>query len=156
LLDPQFGYERLANALIPALAGVDILSGVGNGGGLIAGFEIAVIDDEIISLIKQIVAGCKVNETTLAYDVMREVIPRDGVFLGEMHTVRQMRKGALWLPGLGRRGEGEGEHAGVVDRARMRAKEILASHQVEPLPEDASRHLDEILARARRELAARR
>jgi trimethylamine:corrinoid methyltransferase-like protein len=80
LLDPQFGYERLANAPIPALAGVDILSGVGNGGGL----------------------------------------------------------------------------AGVIDQARARAKEILASHHVEPPPEDVSRHLDEILAQARRELAARR
>ncbi|HSR34238.1 MAG TPA: trimethylamine methyltransferase family protein [Anaerolineae bacterium] len=155
LLDPQFAYERLANALVPALAGVDILSGVGNGGGLVAGLEIAVIDDEIISLIKQIVAGCQVNETTLAYDVMREVIPRDGVFLGEMHTVRQMRKGALWIPGISTRGGSEktGMSGGVVDRARARAREILSSYEVEPLSGDVGRHLDEVLAKARRELA---
>jgi trimethylamine--corrinoid protein Co-methyltransferase len=154
LLDPQFAYERLANSLVPALAGVDILSGVGNGGGLVAGMEIAVIDDEIISLIKRIVAGCPVNETTLAYNVMAEVIPRDGVFLGERHTVRQMRKGALWIPGISTRSEGgSGDLAqGVVVRARARAWEILRTHEVDPLPEDANRHLDEVLARARREL----
>jgi trimethylamine--corrinoid protein Co-methyltransferase len=153
-LDPQFAYERLANALVPALAGVDILSGVGMGGGLVGGLEIAVIDDELISLIKHIVAGCEVNEATLAYDVMQEVIPRDGVFLAEMHTVRHMRQGALWIPELGIGGEGAGDKAGtgVVARARARAKEILRSHQVEPLPDDVSRHLDEIMARARREL----
>lgn len=155
MLDPQFAYERLANALVPALAGVDMLSGVGNGGGLVAGLEIAVIDDEIISLIKQIVAGCQVNETTLAYDVMKEVIPRDGVFLGEMHTVRQMRKGALWIPQISYRGGGDGAHDGVVTRARRRAKEILQTHQVQPLPDDVGRHLDEILTRASRELAGR-
>jgi trimethylamine--corrinoid protein Co-methyltransferase len=154
-LDPQFAYERLANALVPALAGVDILSGVGmGGGGLAGGLEIAVIDDEIISLIKHVVAGPEVNEATLAYDVMREVIPRDGVFLADMHTVTHMRQGALWIPKLGVGREGAADKAGsdVVTRARARAKEILRSHQVEPLPEDVSRHLDEIVTRARREL----
>ena len=67
---------------------------------MIAGLAIAVIDDEVDILIKLIVAGCDVNEESLAYDVMKEVIPRDGVFLGEMHTVRQMRQGALWIPKL--------------------------------------------------------
>jgi hypothetical protein len=61
-----------------------------------------------------------------------------------------MRQGALWIPQLSVRG---GSAEGVVARARARAREILDSHQVEPLPEDASRHLDEIMARARRELA---
>jgi trimethylamine--corrinoid protein Co-methyltransferase len=153
LLDPQFAYERLANALVPALAGVDMLSGVGNGGGLVAGFEIAVIDDEIISLIKHIVAGCEVNETTLAYEVMQRVIPGDGVFLGERHTVKQVRKGALWLPTISvRGGDAAGASANVVAKARARAKEILRTHQVEPLPDDVSRHLDEIVERARWDL----
>jgi trimethylamine--corrinoid protein Co-methyltransferase len=155
LLDPQFAYERLANALVPALGGVDILSGVGMGGNLVGGLEIAVVDDEIVGLIKQIVGGCEVSEETLAYDLMAEVIPRDGVFLAEMHTVKQMRKGALWIPGISVRAESEGSLAseGVVARARARAKEILRGHEVAPLPDDASRHLDEVVARARRELA---
>jgi len=153
LLDPQFGYERLANALMPALAGVDILSGVGSTHNVMAaGLEIAVIDDEIISLIKQIVAGYEVNDATLAYDVMKEVILRDGVFLGEMHTVKQVRKGALWIPKLGRSAGADETAGGVVAAARARAREILGSHQVKPLPDDVSRHLDEILRRARREL----
>ena len=149
LLDPQFAYERLSNALVPALAGVDILSGVGNGGGLIAGLQIAVLDDEIISLIKHIVTGFEVNETTLAYDVMAEVAPRDGVFLGELHTVRQMRRGALWLPKLSTRAENTPD---VVAAARVRAKEILHTHEIEPLPEDANQAIDEVLKAVRRDL----
>jgi len=154
-LDPQFAYERLANALVPALAGVDILSGVGSTDSVMAaGLEIAVIDDELISLIKHIVAGPEVNQTTLAYDVMREVIPRDGIFLAEMHTVTHMRQGALWIPQLSTGKGGGADEAGsdVVTRARARAKEILRTHQVEPLPDDVSRHLDEIMTRARHEL----
>jgi trimethylamine:corrinoid methyltransferase-like protein len=66
-----------------------------------------------------------------------------------MHTVQHMRRGALWMPKLSARGGGEP----VVARARARARQILNSHQVEPLPADAGRRLDEIMARARRELA---
>jgi len=154
LFDPQFAYERFANAFTPALAGVDILSGVGMAGGLVGSLETAVMDDEIISLMKHIVAGCEVNEETLAFDVMREVIPRDGVFLGERHTVQQMRKGALWMPGVSDRmgTSGDDTRTGVVARARARAKEILRTHEVEPLSDDVSRQLDEIMERARREL----
>jgi trimethylamine--corrinoid protein Co-methyltransferase len=154
-IDPQFAYERLANAFTPALAGVDIMSGVGGAdSGLVGGLEIAVIDDEIISLLKHIVAGCQVNPETLAFDVMQEVIPRDGVFLGERHTVRHMRKGAIWTPTVSERKGAETDSAGggVLDRARARAKEILRTHQVEPLPDDVSERLDEIMTRARREL----
>lgn len=153
-LDSQCAYERLANAFTPALAGVDILSGVGMMGGLAGSLEMAVIDDEIIGLMKHIIAGCEVSEETLAFDVMKEVIPGDGVFLGERHTVQQMRKGAIWVPtvGKGARSSTDDGGGGVVVRANARVKEILQTHHVEPLPEDVSRQLDEILARARREL----
>jgi len=154
-IDPQFAYERMANALTPALAGVDIMSGVGStDSGLAGGLEIAVIDDEMISLIKYVVAGCAVTEETLAFEVMRDVILRDGVFLAERHTVQQMRQGALWTPGVSERRSSSSDDpgAGVLVRARARANEILRTHQVEPLAEEVSRQLDEILARARREL----
>jgi trimethylamine--corrinoid protein Co-methyltransferase len=153
-LDAQFAYERLANALVPALAGVDILSGVGMGGGLVGGFEIAVIDDEVISLIKQIVSGYAVDDATLAFDVMDEVIQGDGVYLGAKHTVRHMRRGALWIPDLSVRAATEpGDD--VVRRARARARELLARHQAEPLPDHVEQHLEEVLEQARRELLAR-
>ncbi|HIC88420.1 MAG TPA: hypothetical protein EYP04_03330, partial [Anaerolineae bacterium] len=154
-LDPQFAYERFSNAFTPLLAGVDILSGVGSAEDVMAGsLEVAVIDDEIIGLMKHIVAGCEVSEETLALNVMKEVIPGDGVFLGELHTVQQMRRGAIWIPTISERaGSGtDGTGIDMVDRARARAKEILQTHQVEPLPDDVSRHLDEIMERARHEL----
>jgi trimethylamine--corrinoid protein Co-methyltransferase len=154
VIDAQFAYERLANALIPALAGVEILSGVGTGGAYYMP-EIAVIDDEIVGLIRHIVAGAAIDDATLAFDVMRQVILGDGVFLDALHTVRQVRAGALWIPDLSVRGAGYADATGdtVVDRARHRAADILASHQVEPFPDEVQRHLDDIMAHARRELA---
>lgn len=153
VLDPQFAYERLANALVPALAGVDILSGVGSTRDvMIAGLEIAVIDNELINLIKRIATGYRVDAQTLAFDVMKEVILRDGVFLGELHTVKQMRQGALYTPELSVRGDPQ-EPGGVLARARDRVQQILSTHQPAPLPEDARRALSATVNRARRELA---
>ena len=114
------------------------------------GFEIAVIDDEIISLMKHLFGGVVVDDATLALDVMREVIPRDGVFLGELHTVKQIRKGAIWMPAVGDR---TGTASGV-DRARRACGKSSQTHQAPPLPDDVVRHLDEIMERARRELVA--
>jgi trimethylamine--corrinoid protein Co-methyltransferase len=156
-VDPQFAYERLANAMTPGLAGADIMSGVGGtDSGLAAGLEVAVIDDEIISLMKHIVAGCAVNEETLAFDVMKEVIPGDGVFLSQRHTVQQMRRGAIWTPQVSERVSSGSEEGGVgvLARARARAAEILRTHEVEPWPEDVERELGEIMERAERELLA--
>ena len=149
--DAQHAYERLANALVPALAGVDILSGIGMAGNLAGGYDIAVLDDELVSLIKHVVAGVEVNDVTLAFDVMREVIQDGGAFVGALHTARQMRKGALWIPGISARGA---DAPAVVDRAQARARDILAQYQVEPLPDDVVREIGEIVARARRELGS--
>ncbi|MGE5601886.1 MAG: trimethylamine methyltransferase family protein [Nitrososphaerales archaeon] len=149
-LDPQCAYERLTNALTPALAGTDILSGVAGTESVMAGvLELAVMDDEIISMIRHLLGGVTVDDSTLALDVMREVIPRDGVFLGEMHTVKQIRKGAIWMPTVSDR---TGQVSGV-DRARARAQDIVARHQPPALSEDVVRQLDEIMERARRELS---
>ena len=148
-LDPQCAYERFANAMTPALAGIDILSGVGSTESVMAGvLELAVIDDEIISMLKHMFGGVTVDDSTLALDVMRDVIPRDGVFLGEMHTVKQIRKGAIWMPTVSDR---TGTVSGV-DRAKARARELLRTHEAPPLTGDVIRHLDEIMARARRDL----
>jgi trimethylamine--corrinoid protein Co-methyltransferase len=154
-LDPQFAYERFANAMQAALAGVDILSGAGvMENNMAASYEAAVIDDEIIRLIKHITRGITVNEDALAFDVMRDTILGDGVFLSQMHTVRQMRRGVIWMPAISERAlnTGEDPEAGVVARARRRAKEILATHQVEPLPDGVQRNLAEIMEEARRKL----
>lgn len=154
-LDPQYGYECFANAVIPALAGTDILSGIGGmESGLTASPVAAVIGDEIVGMIKHIVGGVTVNEATLAFEVMNDVILSGDVFLGQMHTVQQMRKGAIWVPAISEReiGTSDDPESGVLARATRRAREIMATHIVEPLPDDVSRQLDDIMEDARREL----
>ncbi|MGD2145343.1 MAG: trimethylamine methyltransferase family protein [Anaerolineae bacterium] len=153
-MDAQAAYERLTNALLPALGGVDVLSGVASIESVLTGaLDVAVIDNELIGLLRHVARGCSVGPETLAIEVMEEVITRDGVFLGERHTVEQIRQGAIWLPMVGdRASSADSVGDGVIARARARAREILSTHHVDPLPDDVSRQLDEIVQRARCEL----
>jgi len=154
-VDPQFAYERFANAVIPGMAGADLMSGIGVFESLLSGAHpVAVIDDEIIGYLKRILRGFEVNQDSLAFEVIREVAAGDSTFLEQSHTLREMRRGAVWVPSLvGRsRGTNEDANAGVVCLAETRAREILRTHEVAPLPEDVSRQLEEVMQRARREL----
>jgi trimethylamine---corrinoid protein Co-methyltransferase len=151
ILDPSYAYQKFANAIIPALAGTDVMSGVGTlDSGLAGSLEAAVIDDEVIGVMKRVVAGYEVTPETLAFDVMAEVIPASGTFLAEMHTVRNMRKGATWVSSLGDAAEAQAE-PNVAARAATRVKQVLSKHEVAPLPESVLAELDEIVARAYRE-----
>lgn len=153
-IDAQFGYERLANAMVPAMGGVEILSGVASADNLLIGSpEIAVIDNELIDLLLHILRGCPVDDGTLAFEVAQDVIRGDGVFLAERHTVDHMRQGALFVPTISERpGSSAGPGDGVARRARERAREILATHEVAPLPQGVTAQLDEIMAEARQAL----
>lgn len=148
--DMQNAYERMANALVPALAGADCLSGVGSlENGLAASYEQMVIDNEILDMIYHIHRGFVVDEDTLAVDVIAEVVESDGgTFLDRMHTVRHMRAKEVWIPELSDRRswqEWAADGRTVVDRARERAKELLAHHEVPPLPDTVQEEIADIL-----------
>ena len=154
-LDPRFAYEKLANALTPALAGADILSGVGTmDSGMTATLAGAVLDNEIISLIHHIRRGYEVNEETLAFEVMKKVILTDDIFLGQLHTVQHLRDGTIWFPEIIERvmATDFDPKAGLVTFATDQVHELLKMPEAEALSESVCRDLAEIMEQARCEL----
>lgn len=155
IVEAQFAYERFTNAFVPALAGVDMLSGVGSAeSGMVGAHEIAVIDNELIGLMKYIIAGVEVNEQTLAFDLMKNVITNDEIFLSEKHTIQHMRNGAVWMSKIFKQNQaqdGDVTH-GLLAGARAQAREILTTHQPRSLPEAVQAELNDILEHASREL----
>ena len=99
-----------------------------------------VIDAEIVSIFRRFLEGITVNDETLAVDVVAEVGPR-GNFLESPHTMEQIRAGALWEESISNRFGYETwkAHGGadIVSRAAEKAESILASHEPEPLPQNA-------------------
>ena len=81
-------------------------------------------------------------------DDIRAVGP-GGHYLGRRSTREHARD--AWQPAVLRRGAFEAYHGRtLVQDALERARELLATHEVLPLPEDVDRHLDEVVASYRR------
>jgi len=149
----QNGFERAINAVVPALAGADELSGIGEmAAGVMGSYAQMVIDDEIAAGVQRLRAGFRVDADSLAVEVITAVMEGKRNFLSESHTVRYLRAGELLITRLAeRRGWEEwqrSDHEGMVERAQVKAETILAEHHPEPLNDDQTAALDEILSAA--------
>jgi len=112
-------------------------------------YAMMVIDNEIAGMIRKFVAGVPVNDETLALEEIHAAGPFND-YLSTDFTYAHMRD--LSTPKLlDRRVRAEWEADGALDikaRATAKAKEILAEHKPEPLPDDVKRELSAIVARA--------
>lgn len=155
--DLQNGSERAFNALMPALAGADELSGIGEmNAGIMSSLTQIVVDNEIVSSIKRIMRGFEVNQNSLALEVISSVMNGSGNFLTEKHTLNYMRAGEIYYTKLGeRRTFAEWNRTGrkgMVERAHEEVERIIAQHEVTPLSNDQERELDKILLSAEKQL----
>ena len=112
--DIQSGYERMLNALLPALAGADEISGVGEvWGGMVSSLAQMVIDDEILDYVKRARRGFVDNADSLAVEVISKAMDGARNFLGQKHTVKFMRQGEVLQTRLAKReGWAEWESSG--------------------------------------------
>jgi trimethylamine--corrinoid protein Co-methyltransferase len=96
-------------------------------------------------MVARVLEGIRVTPDTLSFEQIKEVGPR-GNFMGLRHSLDHIRT-EHYLPRLFDRSTYDTwEAAGAKDIrevARERAREILATHQVEPLPQEVQ---DELLS----------
>jgi trimethylamine--corrinoid protein Co-methyltransferase len=129
---------------------------VGVTGGLdssrVFSFEQVLLDCELWDVAARLLEGFPVDAEHLALDVIDAVGPGNH-FLAHRHTRTHMRE--HWRGRFfGRETWDEWEAAGrpePPDRARDRARELIASHEPLPLAEDVNQELQAILARATRQ-----
>jgi trimethylamine--corrinoid protein Co-methyltransferase len=155
VLDIQNGFERSLNAIIPALAGADELSGVGEmEAGVMGSYAQMVCDSEIAASVRRLRGGFVANEDAVAVEVIAAVMNGTRNFLAQRHTSRYLRSGELLMTRLAERRswetwEREGRE-NMAERAQSEAEKILAEHRVEPLSPAQEDELDAIMAEARR------
>ncbi|MFH1559961.1 MAG: trimethylamine methyltransferase family protein [Chloroflexota bacterium] len=99
-LDAQSGYESSQTNLLCALAGANFIH---DAAGLMesamsVSYEKLVIDNEILGMVMRAVEGIKVDEDTLAFDLIKEVGP-GGNFTTSKHT-RQFMRSEHYQPSL--------------------------------------------------------
>jgi trimethylamine--corrinoid protein Co-methyltransferase len=156
-LDIQNGFERGLNASIPALAGADELSGIGEmEAGVSGSFAQMVADNDFAGSVGRLRRGVQVDQDRLGIEVIAAVMQDKRNFLGQKHTLKYLRAGEVQLSRLAERGAWEsweaGGRLGLTEHAQAEAERLLLSHQVEPLDPPQERELDRILAAALEEL----
>jgi trimethylamine--corrinoid protein Co-methyltransferase len=156
-LDIQSGYERALNAILPALAGADELSGIGEmEAGVMGSYAQMVCDNDIAASVHRIVRGFSVDEDSLAVDVIGKVMNGSHNYIAERHSVKYLRSGEILFPELGeRRTFAEWDRTGrngLAENAQAEAERLLAEHQVPPLEDTQESELDKIMQSAAEEL----
>jgi len=153
ILDEQAAIERTFNAILPALAGANIINGAGVLESILSvSMEQLVIDNEMFGMLLRMLHGINVDEATLARDVIRTVGP-GGNYLAHPHTGKHLRA-EHFLPGLfDRKTRAAWEKAGgknVVTASKERVTRILREHEVPPLDKDVTRQMESILEDAKK------
>ena len=135
-VDYQAGYEKALAVALAAQTGCNNVSeSAGMLGSLMAlSLESMVIDNDMLGAILRTVRGIEVNEETLSYHVMEQVVHGEGHFLRTDQTLGLMRTEYEYPELADRSTPGEWEAAGSPDirkRAGERVKSILSSHYPE-------------------------
>jgi len=148
--DGQSMIEKVFNALLPALAGANVVSVAGSLENVYTMDPVQlVIDDEIVGMTKRILRGFEINDDTLGLEALARVGP-GGNFLTDKHTLKYF-KTEYYRPHIFNRGTREiWQSKGAKDlneNAREKAKTILKEHKPAPLADDVVKELDSIIKR---------
>ena len=156
-LDAQNAFERGLNASIPALAGADELSGIGEmEAGVMGSFAQMVLDNELAKSVLRLRTGLSADAEHLAVEIIGNVMDGTRNYLGQKHTVKHLRAGELALIKIAERNSWDtwDEKLGrkqIADYAADEAERILREHAVSPLEPQQEQELDKILEAAGRE-----
>lgn len=153
LPDAQAAHEGTMTTLLPALAGLNMIYGMGIlESALTWSHEQLMIDNDIVRMIKRVIQGIDVTDETMAVDIIKEAHKIKN-FLRENHTLQHMREQSR--PTLiDRQTRGAWQAKGGKDLtqvAREEARRIIKTHQPEPLSDDVKKTLREIVEAARKE-----
>jgi len=145
--DFQDGIE--APGVLDALLGADSLVGLGCiDGAHITSLATIVLHHDAARLIKERLRQVSFGPADCLLDDIRAVGPGSH-YMARASTRRHGHD--AWQPAVLRRGAFETYHGRtLVQDALERARELLATHEVKPLPDDVERHLDEVVAAYRR------
>jgi trimethylamine--corrinoid protein Co-methyltransferase len=135
--DAQASYEKMTSVMMGVMAGADLID-------LFAGtiesfrtasYEQLVIDNELAGMALRCAEGIEVDAETMAKEVIERVGP-GGNYLADKHTAKWFRKEHYHSTLSDRRTRVDWEKSGgksIREQARDRAREILASHEPEPI-----------------------
>jgi len=148
------GHEKTLTGLIPALAGADLIYGPGMlESGITFDYAQLVLDSEFIRMIKHVINGFAIDARSLALEEIKSV-GISGDFISQKHTLEHMQR--LSRPEfLDRSRRQKWQAAGARDsyqQALEKTRDILHTHQPDPLPDQVLGDIRSIITETQREL----
>ncbi len=145
--DAQAAYEKVLSAFMYYLSGTDITSGPGLlENWTVLSYEQLLIDYEIYTMMVDMLGSFPVTDESMAVEVTKKV-GHEGHFLGQKHTIDHFKE--MWQPVVTdgstyQTWKASGSQS-AVDHARAKAKEIIKTHQVAPLPDEVKMEFARII-----------
>ncbi len=118
--------------------------------GMTFSFGQLVIDDEIAAMVKRVVYGIDCDDTLMGVDLIKK-IGVGGHFLAEKHTLDYLRSEQIQSRVIDRRVREEWVDAGsksMIQSANETAKQLIKTHEPDPLPGKMADELRRIVASA--------
>ena len=149
---PQAVMEKMATTLPLVLNGTDLIQGPGAlDTSNMMSLEQIVVDDEIARMCQRLRDGVEISSEKNYFDDIAAVGP-GGHFLGQRSTRNATHSNEFVTPALtDRHPFNQWAVLGrpdLYDKARMKVEEILASPQKNPLPDDVTGKLEDIMRKA--------
>lgn len=151
--DEQNAWEKTFSQFCSIGAGNDLVVNCGMfATGMTCSHEQLIMDEEISAMCKRIYEGIKVDDETIAKDLIKKVGPKGESYLTTEHTLKWMRSAEHIIPRVSVRGSRALWESGGSKDTYMLAKEKVREYaQLPPLPfdEDRKAKLDEIVKKFR-------
>ena len=152
--DSQAAYESALSIMLTALAGANLVFGMGGLDHLLT-FDYAklIMDAEFERMVMNVIGGIEVSDDSVALDVIHQVGPA-GEYLTQLHTYDHMRdfsQNKLYDRHT-RDGWVEQGAKDLTERAYEKARFIIENHKPKPLPEGAAAAMQKITAEYEAEL----
>jgi trimethylamine--corrinoid protein Co-methyltransferase len=149
-LDQQAAIEAAISIAFAALSGANLIHDVGYlESGLSGSYDMLVMSNEIVSLVKRILRGVQVDAEHLALDAIDRVGP-GGHYLMDDHTLKYFRT-EFWMPELLDRTNWDTWQANGAKPLHARVHEkvldLIEHYQPAPIPDKSGHMLERIIAR---------
>jgi trimethylamine--corrinoid protein Co-methyltransferase len=148
VIDEQAAIECTISCLLEALSGTNLIHDAGYmESGMSGSFDMLVMADEIISLVRRFCRGIKLGKEYFALDVIHSV-GHGGNYITETHTLEHFRE-EQWQPHLlSREGYPNWLSKGgttLKERVNLKVKDLLKSHKSVPLNEQKKKEIKKII-----------
>lgn len=151
--DVQCGYEKTTSALISALSGASIIFLHGGIYGELTYNPLqSILDDDIANTIGRFVEGVNISNETLAVELINDVGPLPGSYLGEEHTRKWWKFEQYFPKAADYLTHPEWLKSGkkiALDYAKERMVKILESQCLKTFTDDSMDKINSVLEEAR-------